>query len=82
MGSLCAILSKLSVDNSVLVKSKRERDIALVLSTAQSLRDRIVTNEKKHLIAKTSDLGWCLVSNREGLEGQVGRICMVNLQTQ
>ena len=29
MGSLSAILSKLSVANSVLLKSKRERDIAV-----------------------------------------------------
>ena len=49
---------------------------------AQSLRDRIAADEEKHLIAKTSDLCQRLVSNLEGLEGQVGRIRMMNLQAQ
>ena len=47
-----------------------------------SLRDRIAADEEKHLIAKHSDLGWRLVSNLEGLEGQVGRISMINLRAQ
>ena len=34
------------------------------------------------MIANTSDLGWKVVSNLEGLEGQVGRISMVNLKAQ
>ena len=52
--------------------------VALVLS----LRDRIAADEEKHLIAKTSDPCWKFVSNLEGLEGQVGRISVVNLRAQ
>ena len=55
-----------------------------MLSGIQCLCDRIVADEEKHLIAKHSDLGWKLVSNMEGLEGQVGRISMIliNLRAQ
>ena len=55
------------------------RAVSLVLSEVQSLRDRIAADEEKHLIAKHSDLGWRLVSNLEGLGGQVGRTRMINL---
>ena len=58
------------------------RAISLMLSGIQCLRDRIAADEEKHLIAKHSDLGWKLVSNMEGLEGQVGRISMINLRAQ
>ena len=58
------------------------RAISLMLSGIQCLRDRIAADEEKHLIAKHSDLGWRLVSKMEGLEGQVGRISMINLRTQ
>ena len=58
------------------------RAVSLVSSGIQSLRDRIAADEEKHLIAKHSDLGWKLVSNLEGLEGQVGRISMINLRAQ
>ena len=133
MGTLRTVLNKLNMDNSLLLKAKRERDISeqvtlysnpiskrvvehsmrmqdhlmdlvycvtfgvqvlvatpnnlpqvnlafsLVLSPIQQMRDRIKGDEEKHQIAKTSDLGWKLVSN---LEGQVGRISMVDLRTQ
>ena len=55
------------------------RAVSLLLSGVQSLRDRIAADEEKHLIAKHSDLGWRLVSNLEGLGGQVGRTRMINL---
>ena len=48
------------------------------MNCAVSLRDRIAADKEKHLIAKHSDSSWRLVSNLEGLEGQVGRISMIN----
>jgi hypothetical protein len=56
--------------------------IGLVLSSVQELRDRIATDRSKHLIAKTSSLGWRFVSSLESLEGQVGHISMVQLRSQ
>ena len=52
----------------------------LVLSAVQVLRDRLAADGEKHLIAKTSEFGWRLVSSMEGLEGQVGRISMTTLR--
>ena len=53
-----------------------------MLSAAQVLRDRLAADEEKDLIARTSDYGWKLVSNMEGLEGQVGCISMTALRSQ
>ena len=58
------------------------RAISLVLSAAQVLRDRLAADEEKHLMAQTLDYGWTLVSNMDGLEGQVGRISMTALRSQ
>ena len=38
------------------------RAFSLVLSAVQKIRDRITADEEKHLIAKTRDLGWKLVT--------------------
>ena len=46
----------------------------------QKMCDRITADEEKHLIANMSDQGWKLVSNLEGLEGQVDLIFIVNLR--
>ena len=44
--------------------------ISLVLSAVQVLRDRLAAEEEKHLIARTSDYGWKLVSSMEGLRAR------------
>ena len=56
--------------------------ISLVLSAVQVLCDSLAADGEKHLIARTSDYGWRLVSSMEGLEGQVGRISMTTLRSQ
>ena len=56
--------------------------IGLILSSVQELRDRISADRSKHLIAKTSSLGWRFVSSLESLEGQVGHISMAQLRSQ
>jgi hypothetical protein len=54
----------------------------LILSSVQELRDRIASDRSKHLIAKTSSLGWKFVSSLELLEGKVGHLSMVQLRNQ
>jgi hypothetical protein len=54
----------------------------LILSAVQELRDRIASERSKHLIAKTSSLGWKFVSSLELLEGKVGHLSMVQLRNQ
>ena len=56
--------------------------ISLVLSSVQELRNRIISDKSKHLVAKTSPLGWRFVSSLEALEGQVGHISMQQLRSQ
>jgi hypothetical protein len=51
-------------------------------SPVQELRDRIASDRSKHLIAKTSSLGWKFVSSLELLEGKVGHISMMQLRSQ
>jgi hypothetical protein len=46
---------------------------ALIMSSVQELRHRIASDRSKHLIGKTSSLGWKFVSSLELLEGKVGR---------
>jgi hypothetical protein len=56
--------------------------LQIVGSSAQLLRDRLSCDSEKHLIAKTSSLGWKLVQSLEGLEGSLGKISMSALHTQ
>jgi hypothetical protein len=55
---------------------------ALILSSVQEFRDRIASDRSKHLIAKTSSLGWKFVSSLKLLEGKVGHISMEQLWSQ
>jgi hypothetical protein len=56
--------------------------LQIVGSSAQLLRDRLSCDSEKHLIAKTSSLGWKLVQSLEGLEGSLGKISMSAIHTQ
>jgi hypothetical protein len=55
---------------------------ALILSNVQDLRDRLASDRSKHLIAKTSSLGWKFVSSLDLLEGKVGHLSMLQLCNQ
>jgi hypothetical protein len=55
---------------------------SLLLSNIQDLHDRLASDRAKHLITKTSTLGWKFVSSLELLEGKVGHLSMVQLRNQ
>ena len=84
---LSDLVASLSCGGQVLMASSTNMvqvngAISLVLSAVQVLHDRLAADGEKHLIARTSDYGWKLVSSMEGLEGQVGRISMTASRSQ